>query len=124
MLGRQTKAQALGQKAEDSACRYLQSQGLKLLERNYRCPHGEIDIIMRHGDSLVFVEVRYRRSTHFGTGAETVDSRKQAKLAATAQYYLLQHRRAARRPSRFDVVSVSQDTAGGDIDWIQNAFLT
>lgn len=123
-MERRTRAQTLGREAEEAACRFLESQGLKLLERNYRCTHGEIDLVMQHGDSTVFVEVRYRRSTRFGTGAETVDARKQAKLSATAQHYLLTHRAAARRPSRFDVVSVVENAGNGAIDWIRNAFDT
>lgn len=110
-----------GRYAEDLACRYLERQGLRLLERNYRCARGEIDLIMQHGESLVFVEVRYRRSSAFGSGAESVDRRKQFRLIETALHYI-QKRNAVGRPSRFDVISVSPGATEDNIDWIPNAF--
>lgn len=111
-----------GQQAEDQACHYLQTQGLELLERNYRCMHGEIDLLMRHHKSIVFVEVRYRRNAGFGGGVESVDQRKRARLIATASHYLQQNRRAARSPCRFDVVAIAPGAADDTIEWIQNAF--
>lgn len=111
-----------GAEAEERACRYLQQQGLHLVERNYRCQRGEIDLIMRDGASMVFVEVRYRRSARFGSGAESIDRRKQAKLVAAASHYLQAHREAAKRPARFDVVSIAPDGNGNEINWIRNAF--
>ena len=117
-----TAKQRTGQTAEDLACDYLQQQGLQLLERNYRCRQGEIDLIMRHDSYLVFIEVRYRRNTNICSGAESVDRRKQQKLIITATHYLQQHDRAAQLPSRFDVVSMSLDKNAATIDWIQNAF--
>lgn len=107
-----------GRDAEDRACALLRGQGLKLLERNFRCRSGEIDLIMRDGESLVFVEVRYRRNARFGAGAETVDRRKQARLVAAAQTYL--HRNGSSVPCRFDVVSVT----GPRLEWIPDAFRT
>ena len=77
-----------GQAYETKACLYLQQRGLTLLQRNYRSRHGEIDLIMQEADSLVFVEVRYRRSNRFGSGAESVSYHKQARLIATAAHYL------------------------------------
>jgi putative endonuclease len=107
-----------GAQAEDLACAHLERAGLKLLARNYRCPQGEIDLVMDDRDALVFVEVRYRRTNDFGTPAETVDRRKQARLQAAAGHYLLTH--SADRACRFDVVAVS----GRDvrIDWLRDAF--
>lgn len=113
-----------GAEAEELACRHLQQQGLYLVERNYRCQRGEIDLIMRDGASMVFVEVRYRRSTRFGSGAESIDRRKQAKLAAAALHYLQSHRDAAKCPARFDVVSITSNGNRYEIDWIRNAFET
>lgn len=115
---------AQGRTAEAQACLYLQQQGLVLLERNYRCRLGEIDLIMTHGDSTVFVEVRYRRSNRYGSGAESVNSRKQQKLIAAAQSYLQLHRPLANKPARFDVVSMHQEKQSTHIDWIQDAFQT
>lgn len=100
------------------ACTYLEHAGLKLVTRNYRCPQGEIDLVMNDHDTLVFVEVRYRRSNAFGTPAETVDRRKQARLQAAASHYLLTQR--ADRACRFDVIAVSGRDAR--IEWLRDAF--
>ncbi len=114
-----------GRRAEQDACDYLERQGLRLVERNYRCASGEIDLIMRDRDTLVFVEVRYRRSRRFGGGAESVDRRKQGKLSATAAHYLQTHPGAARRPCRFDVIALTgADNGHPHVDWISNAFQT
>jgi len=110
-----------GRKAEDVACAHLQHQGLLLEARNYRSPYGEIDLIMRERDTLVFVEVRFRKTPDFGTAAETVDARKQAKLRATAEHYLQHTPRASKKPCRFDIVAISGD--GEDsLSWYRNAF--
>lgn len=111
-----------GRHAEDTACDYLQSQGLKLIERNYLGPRGEIDLVMREARTTVFIEVRYRRSIRFGNGAESVDWRKQKKLLTTAQHYLQQHPKAARGACRFDVISLTTQGEQHQIDWIPNAF--
>lgn len=110
-----------GRVAEEHARRYLEAQGLTLEECNYRCRRGEIDLIMRDGDCLVFVEVRLRRSARYGGGAESVDRRKQQKLIHTARHYL-QNRRAGNRPARFDVVALSGRGSQLEVQWIRNAF--
>jgi putative endonuclease len=124
----------LGHKAEDTACAYLERQGLRLLARNYRCPHGEIDLVMDHDNTLVFVEVRYRKNGMYGTALESVDARKQAKIRATAEHYLQRHGAAARRACRFDIVALHAVAAGGapvsspgsppapSLNWLQDAF--
>jgi putative endonuclease len=106
--------------AEDLALRFLLDRGLVLVARNYRCRRGEIDLVMREREVLVFVEVRYRRGGGFGAGAETVDWRKRARLAASASHYLHTHPGASRRPCRFDVLSVGGSEPS--VDWIPNAF--
>ena len=107
---------------ESAARRFLQRKGLRFVEGNFRSRFGEIDLIMRDGDALVFVEVRHRRSARFGTAAETVDRRKQRRLIRTAEYYLRRHPALAERPCRFDVIASS--TQEGRIDrWIQDAFI-
>lgn len=105
-----------GAAAEAAACAHLQAAGLELVTRNYSCRMGEIDLIMRHGDTLVFVEVRSRASARFGGAAASVDLRKQQRLTRTAQHYL--QRLPELPPCRFDVVTLD----GGTIDWISNAF--
>jgi putative endonuclease len=82
---------ALGQLGEDIAVRHLQRLGYTVLQRNYRCPHGEVDIIARDQDRLAFVEVRARRGTAFGTPKESVTARKQARLETVARNYLQEH---------------------------------
>ena len=112
--------QRIGQRAENIACQYLEQQGLALVGRNYRTRRGEIDLIMRTADSLVFVEVRFRRRTDFGSPAETVGVAKQRRLIACAEAFLQRHRLSTA--ARFDVICIEQ--YGGDIriDWIPDAF--
>ena len=117
-----TPQQDTGNQAEMTACDFLQQQGLHLLERNYLCKRGEIDLIMRDKQHTVFVEVRFRRSSRFGSSAESVDWRKQTKLLATAEHYLQQHPKAAKGACRFDVVALSADNGQQHIDWIKDAF--
>ncbi|HKJ23166.1 MAG TPA: YraN family protein [Gammaproteobacteria bacterium] len=111
-----------GRLAEEFACRFLQRRGLELLARNYYCRRGEIDLVMNDSGCIVFVEVRYRGNPRFGTAAETVDRRKQARLIAAAQHYLQRHRAAAGAPCRFDVISVSPASSAQPLQWIRDAF--
>ena len=116
-----------GQYTENLACEFLQQYGLKLIERNYHCRMGEIDLIMRDDSHLVFIEVRYRRANNFGSAAESITQNKQAKLIKTASAYLQQHAKLAKYPARFDVVSMTGPIDTGnisdiDVNWIKNAF--
>ena len=116
-----------GQYTEELACQYLENKGFKLIEKNFNCRLGEIDLIMKDNDSLVFVEVRYRRSNNFGSGAESVTANKQSKLIKTASLYLQQHDKYNKYPARFDIVSITgiietNDMNNIDFDWIENAF--
>lgn len=108
-----------GALAEQWAAHYLQEQGLKLIEKNYRSRFGEIDLIMQDGSTLVFVEVRLRRNAHFGGAAASIDIRKQQRIIRTSQQYLstLAHTPACR----FDAVLLG-DTQGADAQWLRNAF--
>ncbi|MBK1643356.1 YraN family protein [Thiocapsa imhoffii] len=107
----------IGEQKERLAEDYLTRHHLQLIARNHRCRRGEIDLIMRDGETLVFVEVRFRHSSHFGSPAETVDRRKQQRLTLAARHYLLRHPTVL--PCRFDVIAISgQDR----IQWIKNAF--
>jgi putative endonuclease len=109
-----------GRIAEDRALEFLQQQGLRLIERNYRSRFGEIDLIMEDGRMVVFVEVRFRGSPRYGGALESVDRRKQAKLLATAACFLKQRR--LDRPARFDVAALAPNGSGMAIQWIKGAF--
>jgi len=95
------------------------SKGLVKLDKNYRCKLGEIDLIMQHEDTLVFVEVRLRSHPAFANAAESVTIRKQQKIIYAAQHYLQQHRLTDKAICRFDVIGFCKN---GDPEWIQNAF--
>lgn len=116
-----------GEHTENLACQYLEKKGFKLIEKNFNCRVGEIDLIMKDNNSLVFVEVRYRRSNNFGSGAESITASKQAKLIKTASLYLQQHAKLDKYPARFDVVSITGFVETDNINnihfnWIENAF--
>jgi putative endonuclease len=99
----------------------LQQQGLHPIARNFRTRYGEIDLIMRDRDELVFVEVRLRRHRSQVGAAESVDQGKQARLIAAAAHYLQRHPQLADTPGRFDVVAIIGG-AEWQIRWIKNAF--
>ncbi len=111
---------AQGSTAENLACQYLETRGLVLVARNVRYRGGELDLIMREGETLVFVEVRSRRQSSYGTPAETVTPIKQQRLIHAASLYL--QRQALDLPCRFDVVAILQDGSAPRIDWIRDAF--
>jgi len=109
-----------GAQAEQTAAQYLQRNGLQLLQCNYRCRFGEIDLIMKDRESLVFVEVRLRSRADFGGAAASIDTRKQHKLILAAQHYL-----STVSPTplcRFDAVLLSSAEGGEGIEWLKNAF--
>ncbi|HIF88693.1 MAG TPA: YraN family protein [Candidatus Thioglobus sp.] len=114
----------IGNKAEALALDHLKQQGLSLIEQNYLTKLGEIDIIMldKITDTLVFVEVRYRKNTSHGTSIETVTHSKQQKLIRAAQQYLQKHPTYQHFLCRFDVVGVESDLKYPTITWIQSAF--
>ena len=115
-MGRRSVEQ--GQAAEARARRYLETQGLTFRTANYRTRRGEIDLIMTHDSTTVFVEVRRRRSARFGEAAGSVDYHKQRRLTAAAADYLQKER--PRGPCRFDVVCI--EGPGETLRWIPNAF--
>ncbi|MCZ6830403.1 MAG: YraN family protein [Gammaproteobacteria bacterium] len=114
-----------GQYYEEHAVDYLLKAGLKLLERNFRCKAGEIDIICSQGQQLVFVEVRYRSNRNFGSAAASVDRNKQRKIIRAAQFYLQSRPRFHDRPCRFDVLAITpiQSTAEVELQWLKSAFI-
>ncbi|GJM07125.1 MAG: UPF0102 protein [marine bacterium B5-7] len=113
--------QARGFQAEDWAARFLQQQGLSLMQRNYRCRLGEIDLIMQdQPDELVFVEVRYRKQAQHGDASESVTPTKQRRLILAAEHFLLKNPQYTDRYTRFDVLGLNGQSAKPD--WIKNAF--
>lgn len=117
-----TKAIA-GRAAEEQALSHLESQGLTMVARNFRCRVGEIDLIMLHGQSLVFVEVRSRKCNRYASAAASVDFRKQRKLARAAGYFLLRRPGFRHHPVRFDVVALDGPSPERyTIQWLRDAF--
>jgi putative endonuclease len=106
-----------GARAELLAAQFLQRHGLKLVEANYRSRFGEIDLILREGETLVFAEVRQRSSSKFGGAAASIDKHKQQRLILTAQHYLASLSRIP--PCRFDALLLD---AAENIEWVKNAF--
>ena len=117
-----TKPLVFGKQSEEIAAQFLLSKGYRILERNYRTPGGELDLITLDGDVLVFVEVKARRRMGFGEPAFAVDRRKQRHLIRASLFYLTR-KRIQNRSCRFDIV-VIQETGDGRqrIDLIHNAF--
>ncbi len=111
----------VGARAENAAYRYLLDHGLRPVTRNFRCRGGEIDLIMLDRRCLVFIEVRYRRSSAFTPPAHTVDARKQRKIIRAAALYCARERRAANLRVRFDVIAIDAGSPDG-ICWIRDAF--
>jgi putative endonuclease len=115
--------QAIGRAAEQEARTHLEQHGLRLLAQNWSCKIGELDLVMLDGDTVVFVEVRYRRHAGWGGAVESVDARKRGKVSASAECFLQQEPRWAKHPCRFDVVAMSaSEQACERLNWIKNAF--
>ncbi len=112
----------LGGVAEQKACAFLEARGLKLIARNYRSRMGEIDLIMQdnrhHNDEIVFVEVRSRAYSYYGTAIESINKTKQQKVIKSAMSYLQKQNWLDKIDCRFDVVGVSPT----HIEWIKDAF--
>lgn len=114
------KTREAGQRAEQKALDYLTNQGLKLVLQNYNCRLGEIDLIMRDRDYLVFIEVRARSSITFGGGVASITYAKQQKIIKSASHYVMIHKLQDKFPMRFDVISI--DGKSEVITWLKDAF--
>jgi len=114
----------VGNKAEELVLDYLAKQGLNLIDQNYITKFGEIDIIMQDltSNTLVFVEVRYRKDNKFSSAIETVDTHKQNKIIKSAKLFLQKHSEYQQSVCRFDVVGVESDLKYPEITWIKDAF--
>ena len=112
----------LGRRAERRAERFLKRKGLRIIARNYRRRSGEVDLVMLDGETLVFVEVRYRGPGAWSSGLESVQRAKQERLMRTAALYLEEHPQHRLRNARFDVVSASRRNYRIVCEWTPNAF--
>ena len=116
-------ARTVGSDAERIAERFLRRNGLIRLTRNFRCRLGEIDLIMRDGNCLVFVEVRFRSRSAFVRAGDSIDLHKQHKLIRTAALFVRQRPQYADSVMRFDVVAIDADRGGKkNVEWIKDAF--
>jgi len=135
MFGFESKtSKEIGNQAEKWACDYLIQQGLSLVERNYQIKGGEIDLVMRDKKHLVFIEVRYRNNNRFGSAAESVDFKKQARLIKAASSYLLEKSSETHQAARFDVISITPNQSASpsasessfesqaELEWFKDAF--
>lgn len=115
LLGKRTPQQVSGDAGEDLALAWLRQKGMTLVMRNFRCKGGEIDLVMQHGETLVFVEVRKRADRSHGGAAASITRHKQARLTIAAHIYLQRYRMPP--PCRFDVIAIDD----GEIEWLQDA---
>jgi putative endonuclease len=112
-----------GLRFEGLARQYLSARGLKLMESNYRCRFGEIDLIMRDAQTLCFIEVRFRNSLDFGGAAASITPAKQRRIIKAALFYLSAQHRGLNQALRFDALLIQQQDRGKlDYNWIQSAF--
>jgi len=119
-LNKRLSKRELGNLGENLAVEHLQREGLKILARNYRCPKGEMDIIARDGDCLVFVEVRTRSSSSSGRAEESIVFHKLQRLKAIAMLYLLEQNIKKWPSLRFDVVAINITAEEPQINWLKN----
>ncbi len=118
-----TRSLRKGLHFEDQASDYLQAHCLVLLHRNYRCRCGEIDLVMRDGSTLCFIEVKFRKSCLFGGAAASIPKTKQRKIIKAALFYIASHKHLANRAIRFDALLIQRHADGRNhINWIRNAF--
>ncbi len=113
---------AAGALFEERSCKELRRAGLQLIERNYTTRFGEIDLVMRDDESIVFVEVRHRLRATQGGAAASVTASKQRKLIAAAQLWLAAHSRYVHAPCRFDVVAYDGPFESAQMTWYRSAF--
>ena len=111
-----------GHLAEARAAQWLQQQGVRVITRNWRAKTGEIDLIGITQNILLFIEVRQRKSAHYGGAAASISYHKQSRLMRTAQLYLQAHPQHQHRCCRFDAVLLHGSETKGRWEWIQNAF--
>lgn len=112
----------IGRFYETKAENFLKQNDCRLVEKNYSCRFGEIDLIMENKKELLFIEVRYRNNSQHGEAFETVNTQKQKKLIQTAEIYLQKHPKYRKHHCRFDVISITGPDENLHTDWIKDAF--
>lgn len=112
----------IGTVVENAACDFLQQRAVQIVQRNFRCKLGEIDIVALEQQMLVFVEVRFRKNSAYGSAAESIDWRKQQKIVRTAERFLQTNPAFNTHRCRFDVVAISNTIQAPHIEWIKDAF--
>ncbi len=112
----------LGAKSEQQACEYLLKKAFTLIEKNYTTRYGEIDLIMKDGEELVFVEVRSRHKNNYANALESITPNKQKKLRFAAEHYLNKHYINHPPMCRFDIVAIDLTPTNFNIEWIKDAF--
>lgn len=124
MVGDPRKSRNVGKGKELLAVEYLISQGVNIIQRNFFCRQGEIDLIGIDNDFLIFVEVRYRRNSSFGSPEETVNRKKQYRIIRSARHFLSHNTQLQHLPCRFDVIAIRNNSyyVGHSIRWLQDAF--
>ena len=122
MLGQRPTTVSRGRQHEASAERYLVTQGLRTLSKNFLAPGGELDLVMEDGANVVFVEVRCRAKTRYASAIETITATKQRRIVRAATSYLQKYPALANRPCRFDVVGLDGSETAPSIHWIKDAF--
>ena len=108
----------IGKRGEELGAHYVKERGVNIIEKNYSCPFGEIDLIGIDRGTYVFFEVKYRRTKSFGGPEEAIDIRKQRKISKTADYYRMKHGLSERKGFRFDVLAITEEK----ITWHKNEF--
>ncbi|MSQ68213.1 MAG: YraN family protein [Gammaproteobacteria bacterium] len=122
MLGGRLTSVFRGRQHEASAERYLLTQGLRTLSKNFLAHGGELDLVMEDGPNVVFVEVRFRAKTRYASAIETITTTKQRRIVRAAASYLQKYPALADRPCRFDVVGLDGNELAPSIQWIKDAF--
>ncbi len=117
-----TIQKSIGNRAEKDALEFLTQKGLRLVEKNYACVCGEIDLIMKDTEQIVFVEVRFRTRSAYGSAADSITPQKIKKLVRTATIYLQREKCLHKVHSRFDVIAIDFTKTEKNITWYKNAF--
>lgn len=123
-MGDKLNKHEFGMQGEDIACRFIESHGGRILERNFRFKGGEIDVIYKDGNYIVFGEIKYRSSSTFGMAEEAVGYRKQRTISRGCDFYVLQKNLDQFTPIRFDVIALNIDEGQNrvKVHYIKNAF--